>query len=84
MVSNCEYFSEISRIDGKNYFESSEMLEDAYLKNALPYFDTIMPQNVSAVVGKTAFLTCVVKNLKPTQKVSQMSFDGVVVSANSR
>ena len=60
------------------------MLEDAYLKNALPYFDTIMPQNVSAVVGKTAFLTCVVKNLKPTQKVSQMSCDGVVVSANRR
>ena len=27
-------------------------------------------QNVSALVGKTAFLTCVVRNLKPTQRVS--------------
>ena len=26
-------------------------------------------QNVSALVGKTAFLTCVVRNLKPTQRV---------------
>ena len=29
-------------------------------------------QNVSALVGKTAFLTCVVRNLKPTQRVRKV------------
>ena len=38
-------------------------------ESAPAYFDYQLSQNVSAVLGKTAFLTCVVKNLKPTQKV---------------
>lgn len=61
----------ISKIDGMQSFERRAILEDSYLaKNTVPEFDTTPPQNVSALVGKTAFLTCVVRNLRPTQKVS--------------
>lgn len=50
--------------DGRN------VLEDSFLTNTIPEFDPTPPRNVSALVGKTAFLTCVVRNLKPTQRVS--------------
>lgn len=46
------------------------ILEDSFLSHTIPEFDPTPPQNVSALVGKTAFLTCVVRNLKPTQRVS--------------
>ena len=35
-----------------------------------PYFDATSPRNVSALVGKTAFLTCVVRNLGKAKSVS--------------
>ena len=35
-----------------------------------PFFDESVPHNVSALIGKTAFLTCVVKNLGKTKSVS--------------
>ena len=35
-----------------------------------PYFDATPPRNVSALVGKTAFLTCVVRNLGKAKSVS--------------
>ena len=47
-------------------------LEDSFLTKSLPEFDKVQPQNVSALVGKTAFLTCVVRNLKPTQRVTEL------------
>lgn len=35
-----------------------------------PSFDESVPHNVSALIGRTAFLTCVVKNLGKTKSVS--------------
>jgi len=49
---------------------SDQELRDLYFVHAKPEFDSNLPHNVSAIVGKTAFLTCVVRNLKPTQQVS--------------
>ena len=37
-----------------------------------PFFDSTPPKNVSALIGKTAFLTCVVKNLGKAKSVSQL------------
>ena len=64
------YISGISETGGVQHIERRSILQDSFLTNSLPEFDTIQPQNVSALVGKTAFLTCVVRNLKPTQRVS--------------
>jgi len=61
---------EIRESCGKHHSDVHHFLEDNYLKKSLTHFDFLQPQNVSAILGKTAFLTCVVKNLKPTQKVS--------------
>jgi hypothetical protein len=41
-----------------------------------PFFEEgkkIAPQNVSALIGKTAFLTCVVRNLGKAKSVSTLS-----------
>ena len=57
----------INETCGKQQPESE--LRDLYYVHAEPEFDRGLPQNVSAIVGKTAFLTCVVRSLKPTQKV---------------
>ena len=41
-----------------------------------PFFEegkNIAPQNVSALIGKTAFLTCVVRNLGKAKSVSTLS-----------
>jgi len=59
----------INETFGKHHHSESE-LRDLYYVHSRPEFDKHPPQNVSAIVGKTAFLTCVVRNLKPTQKVS--------------
>lgn len=58
----------INETCGKQKHDNSE-LRDLYYVHSKPEFDNGFPQNVSAIVGKTAFLTCVVRNLKPTQKV---------------
>ncbi len=34
-----------------------------------PHFDESVPHNVSALIGRTAFLTCVVRNLGKTKSV---------------
>ena len=41
-----------------------------------PFFEEghSAPQNVSALIGKTAFLTCVVRNLGKAKSVSQPTF----------
>ncbi len=46
--------------------------QDGYFSSQYPEFDRTKPQNVTALVGKTAFLTCGVYNLKPNQKVCTM------------
>ena len=43
--------------------------KERFQRHEAAHFDYQQPQNVSAIVGKTAFLTCVVKNLLTTQKV---------------
>ncbi len=49
--------------------QKRSVLVDTFLTSKQPEFDREKQQNVSALVGKTAFLTCSVHNLKPTQKV---------------
>ena len=53
-------------------------LEDVYFSNKLPEFDRTKSQNVTALVGKTTFLTCSVKNLKHNQKVNHGFMKGTV------
>ena len=51
---------------GNRYFDRSASTPDL----PEPYFDGTPPRNVSALVGKTAFLTCVVRNLGKAKSVS--------------
>ena len=60
---------EIRESCGKHHSDVHHIVEENYIKKSPTHFDFLQPQNVSAILGKTAFLTCVVKNLKPTQKV---------------
>ena len=62
------FFLGINETLGK-YHRDSE-LRDLYYVHSKPEFDNSQPTNVSSIVGKTAFLTCVVRNLKPSQKVN--------------
>lgn len=50
--------------------QKRSVLEDTFFTNKQPEFDRNKQQNVTALVGKTAFLACSVRNLKATQKVS--------------
>jgi len=61
---------EITESNGSSQGELHNSIDDTFMKKSVAKFDYQLPQNVSAIVGKTAFLTCVVKNLKPSQKVS--------------
>ena len=70
--SDFSFLIEIRESCGKHHSDVHHFLEDNYLKKSLTHFDFLQPQNVSAILGKTAFLTCVVKNLKPTQKVEYL------------
>merc|ERR1712064_234232 len=56
--------------EAKGKHQRDTELRDLFYVHAQPEFDTRQPTNVSAVLGRTAFLTCVVRNLKPSQKVS--------------
>ena len=49
-------------------------LQDLFSLHSQAEFDRELPQNVSAIVGQTAFLSCQVRNLKPTQKVNFLEF----------
>ena len=58
-------------------FNSEELARDMTVGDDVkdePFFDqgvaTKAPQNVSALIGKTAFLTCVVRNLGKAKSVS--------------
>ena len=57
----------INEAQGKHQRDTE--LRDLFYVHAQPEFDARLPTNVSAVLGRTAFLTCVVRNLKPSQKV---------------
>ena len=60
---------EICESSGKHQKEVQIYAKEGFQRHEAAHFDYQQPQNVSAIVGKTAFLTCVVKNLLPTQKV---------------
>ena len=60
---------EICESSGKHLKEVESYVKERFERHEVAHFDNQQPQNVSAIVGKTAFLTCVVKNLLPTQKV---------------
>ena len=60
---------EICESSGKHQKEVESYVKERFERQGVAHFDNQQPQNVSAIVGKTAFLTCVVKNLLPTQKV---------------
>ena len=62
-------FLEVRESSGNHQGDLQNSVANTNLLKKSAHFDYELPQNVSAVVGKTAFLTCVVKNLKPTQKV---------------
>ena len=63
-------FVEVKESTGNHHKNEINSLENEFLEQTkLAHFDYQMPQNVSSIVGKTAFLTCVVKNLKSSQKV---------------
>ena len=57
-------------------FNSEELSRDITVGDDVkeePFFEegrNIAPQNVSALIGKTAFLTCVVRNLGKAKSVS--------------
>ena len=57
-------------------FNSEELSRDMTVGDDVkdePFFEEgkkIAPQNVSALIGKTAFLTCVVRNLGKAKSVS--------------
>lgn len=61
---------ETNQMHGYGQNSKPSILEESFMPHKMPTFDTSFPKNVSALVGKTAFLTCVVRNLRPTQKVS--------------
>ena len=60
-------------------FNSEELSRDMTVGDDVkdePFFEegkNIAPQNVSALIGKTAFLTCVVRNLGKAKSVSTLS-----------
>ena len=60
---------EICESSGKHQKEVESYVKEHFERQGVAHFDNQQPQNVSAIVGKTAFLTCVVRNLKPSQKV---------------
>ena len=69
------HFLEIRESTGKHHnsqkdAETRKSFDDNLQVASVAHFDYKLPQNVSAIVGKTAFLTCVVKNLKTSQKVN--------------
>ena len=62
--------SSSSNYSGQKRSVLDEDDNNVLLANRQPEFDRNKLQNVTALVGKTAFLACSVRNLKPTQKVS--------------
>ena len=66
--------SDVLNVSGR--FNSEELSRDMTVGDDVkdePFFEegkNIAPQNVSALIGKTAFLTCVVRNLGKAKSVS--------------
>lgn len=67
-------FSDVLNVSGR--FNSEELARDMSVGEDIkdePFFEESLrmaPQNVSALIGKTAFLTCVVRNLGKAKSVS--------------
>ena len=54
-----------------------------------PFFEqgvavTKAPQNVSALIGKTAFLTCVVRNLGKAKSVSELFLNKQLIGLDGK
>ena len=72
-------FSDVLNVSGRfNTKESTDVVSISDDKKQEPYFEVRAtdgksgsPQNVSALIGKTAFLSCVVKNLGKSKSVSK-------------
>ena len=68
-----KYFLFLDVLNVSGRFNSQELARDVNgdIKDE-PFFEEghIAPQNVSALIGKTAFLTCVVRNLGKAKSVS--------------
>lgn len=69
-------FSEMLNVSGR--FNSDELSRDMAVGDDIhdePFFEerseVKAPQNVSALIGKTAFLTCIVRNLGKAKSVSK-------------
>ncbi|XP_023329668.1 zwei Ig domain protein zig-8 [Eurytemora carolleeae] len=75
----------LSETNGIQTFQKTSGLEDVYFSSKLPEFDRTKSQNVTALVGKTTFLACSVKNLKHNQKVSWIRHKDVhILTAGER
>jgi len=68
------FSSDVLNVSGR--FNSEELSRDMTVGDDVkdePFFEegkNIAPQNVSALIGKTAFLTCVVRNLGKAKSVT--------------
>ena len=72
---NFNIFTDVLNVSGK--FNSDELSRDMSVGDDVkdePFFEqrdgVKSPQNVSALIGKTAFLSCIVRNLGKAKSVS--------------
>ena len=70
-------FADVLNVSGRFNSEGNDLARDMSVVSDNvadePFFEesvTMAPQNVSALIGKTAFLTCVVRNLGKAKSVS--------------
>ncbi len=73
------FFADVLNVSGR--FNSDELTRDMTVGDDItdePFFEERpgikAPHNVSALIGKTAFLTCVVRNLGKAKSVSHINF----------
>ena len=77
------FVPDVLNVSGRfNTKDSTDVANVGDDKTGDPYFEVRTtdgksgsPQNVSALIGKTAFLSCVVKNLGKSKSVSKYIFD---------
>ena len=79
------FVPDVLNVSGRfNTKDSNDVVTIGDDKTREPYFElrttdgkSGSPQNVSALIGKTAFLSCVVKNLGKSKSVSKYRLDGI-------
>ena len=79
---NNYFVLDVLNVSGRfNTKDSTDVVSVGDEKSREPYFEVHTtdgnkpgsPQNVSALIGKTAFLSCVVKNLGKSKSVSELN-----------